>query len=134
MKFEEKISGTKVTDFEIKPLFSSQFISLQDVMEKDLSQRTMDWILDNIRFHRGERTPENTDKCIWWAILDFDTDLKLAVLENYPDYEKEFINYFGNEWMRHYIRFNHQTQGELPPLALGENLLFPPVKEGFDYD
>ena len=107
MKFEEKISGTKVTDFEIRPLFSSQFISLQDVIEKDLSQRTMDWILDNIRFHRGERTPENTGKCIWWAILDFDTDLKLAVLENYPDYEKEFINYFGDEWMRHYIRFNH---------------------------
>ena len=34
MKFEEKISGTKVTDFEINSLFSSQFISLQEVMEK----------------------------------------------------------------------------------------------------
>lgn len=107
MKFEEKISGTKVTDFGISPLFSSQFISLQDVMDKDLSQRTMDWILDNLRFHRGERTEENEGECIWWAIIDFDTDLKLSVLENHPKYEKEFIEYFGEHWMNHYIRFNH---------------------------
>ena len=107
MKFEEKISGTKVTDFDIKPLFSSQFISLQYAMDKDLSQRTMDWILDNIRFHRGERTEENKGECIWWATIDFDTGLKLSVLENHPEYEKEFIEYFGEHWMNHYIRFNH---------------------------
>lgn len=107
MKFEPKISGTKVTDFDIKPLFSSQFVSLQDVMDKDLSQRTMNWILDNARFYRGERTEENKGKCIWWTTLDFDTGLKLAVLEHYPNYEKEFIEYFGENWMNHYIRFNH---------------------------
>lgn len=107
MKFEPKISGTKVTDFNIEPLFDSQFISLQEVMEKDLSQQTMDWILDNLRFHRGQRTPENKGKCIWWTTIDFDSIYKLSVLENYPDYEKEFINYFGDKWMNHYIRFNH---------------------------
>ena len=107
MKFEPKISGTKVTEFNIKFLFDSEFISLQEVMKKDLSQRTMDWILDNLRFHRGERTEENKGKCIWWTIIDFDTNLKLAVLENYPNYEEEFINYFGENWINHYIRFNH---------------------------
>lgn len=107
MKFEPKISGTKVTDFDIKPLFSSQFISLQDAIDKDLSQDTMNWILDNLRFHRGERTEENKGKCIWWAIIDFDTDYKLAVLENYPHYKEEFRKYFGEGWMNHYIRFNH---------------------------
>lgn len=107
MKFEQKISGTKVTDFEIKPLFSLQFISLQEVMEKDLSQRTMNWILDHLRFYRGERTEENKDECIWWTAIDFDTDLKLSVMENYPNYEKEFVEYFGENWMNHYIRFNH---------------------------
>lgn len=107
MKFEEKMSGTKVTDFEIKSLFSSQFISLQEVMEKDLSQRTMNWILDHLRFYRGERTEENKGRCIWWTTIDFDTDLKLSVMENYPEYEKEFINYFGENWMNYYIRFNH---------------------------
>lgn len=109
MKFEEKISGTKVTDFNIKPLFDSQFISLQDVIDKDLSQRTMNWILDTLRFHRGERNEENKDVCIWWGTIDFDTNYKLAVLENYPEYEKEFVKYFGENWMNHYIRFNHQT-------------------------
>ena len=107
MKFEEKMSGTKVTDFEIKSLFSSQFISLQEVMEKDLSQRTMNWILDHLRFYRGERTEENKGRCIWWTTIDFDTDLKLSVMENYPEYEKEFINYFGENWMNYYIRFNN---------------------------
>ena len=107
MKFEEKISGTKVTDFEIDSLFSSQFISLEEVMEKDLSQRTMNWILDHLRFYRGERTEENKDECIWWTTIDFDTDLKLSVMENYPEYEKEFTDYFGENWMNYYIRFNH---------------------------
>ena len=41
------------------------------------------------------------------AILDYDTILKLSILEHYPEYEKEMINYFGNEWLKHYIRFNH---------------------------
>lgn len=107
MKFEPKISGTKVTDFEIKPLFNSQFVSLQEVIGKDLSQRTMDWILDNLRFHRGQRTEENKGECIWWAVMDYDTEYKLAVLENYPEYEEEFRQYFGEEWMKYYIRFNH---------------------------
>lgn len=107
MKFEEKISGTKVTDFEIDSLFSSQFISLQEVIEKDLSQRVMNWILDNLRFYRGERTEGNKGQCIWWTTIDFDTDLKLSVMENYPEYEKELTNYFGENWMNYYIRFNH---------------------------
>ncbi len=107
MKFEEKISGTKVTDFEIDPLFNFNFISLQDVVEKDLSQRAMNWILDHLRFYRGERTEENKNECIWWTTIDFDTDLKLSVMENYPKYEQEFIDYFGDNWMNHYIRFNH---------------------------
>ena len=105
MKFEPKISGTKVTDFEVNFLFHSQIISLQDVLELDLSQRTMDWILDNLRFHRGVR--EDKNECIWWAILDFDTNLKLSILENHPEYEKELKDYFGDEWMKYYIRFNH---------------------------
>ena len=107
MKFEEKISGTKVTDFDIQPLFDSQFLSLQDVIDKDLSQRTMNWILDTLRFHRGIRNEENKGECIWWGTIDFDTNYKLAVLENYPEYEKEFIEYFGEHWMNQYIRFNH---------------------------
>ena len=100
MKFEPKISGTKVTEFDIKPIFDTQFISLKDCMEKIHTQKAMDFLLDTFRFsicQDGE----------WRAIIDFDTDLKLAVMENYPDYEQEFIDYFGNHWFNNYIRFNH---------------------------
>ena len=43
----------------------------------------------------------------WCAILDWDSIMKISVLENYPEYEKEFIDYFGEEWLKQYIRFNH---------------------------
>ena len=40
-------------------------------------------------------------------IFDWDTILKISILENYPDYEKELKDYFGESWLKHYIRFNH---------------------------
>ena len=100
MKFEEKISGTKVTGFEIKGLFNTQIISLNDCQEKIKRQETMDFLLDKFRFSLcsdGE----------WRAVIDYDTDYKLAILENYPKYEKEMIDYFGDDWLKFYIRFNH---------------------------
>lgn len=100
MKFEPKISGTRVEDFNITPLFCTQIISLNDCQKKVKRQETMDYLLDTFRF----------SLCVdgeWRAVIDFDTDYKLAVLENYPEYEKEFIDYFGEKWIKHYIRFNH---------------------------
>ena len=100
MKFEEKISGTKVTGFEIKGLFNTQIISLNDCQDKIKRQETMDFLLDKFRFSLcsdGE----------WRAVIDYDTDYKLAILENYPKYEKEMIDYFGEGWLGYYIRFNH---------------------------
>lgn len=100
MRFEQKMSGTKVMDFDIKRIFNTQIITLKECMEKIHRQETMDFILDTFRFSictDGE----------WRAIIDFDTDYKLAIMENYPEYEKEFIDYFGEAWLKHYIRFNH---------------------------
>ena len=100
MKFEPKISGTAVTDFEIRPIFNTQIISLTDCQKFIYRQEAMDLLLDNFRFSLctdGE----------WRAVIDFDTDYKIAILENYPQYEEEMINYFGKKWMNHYIRFNH---------------------------
>ena len=101
MKFEPKISGTKVTEFSIKPLFCSQIVTLKECIEKVHRQETMDYILDTFRFMKSG------EYGAWYMIIDFDTDFKLAVMENYPEYEKEFKKYFGEEWMKHYIRFNH---------------------------
>lgn len=103
MKFEPKLSGTKVTDFNIKPLFNSQFIMLSEIQKVINRQETMDFILDTFRFTKCNENYPNE----WYAIIDFDTDYKIAVMENYPEYEKEFVEYFGEKWIKHYIRFNH---------------------------
>jgi hypothetical protein len=105
MKFEPKLSGTKVTDFNIEPIFDSQFICLEDLVKMDLKQETMNWLLDTLRFSRGIR--EKKDDKIWWATIDWDSIYKLSCLENYPEYVKEFEEYFGEEWLEYYIRFNH---------------------------
>ena len=103
MNFEPKISGTKVTDFNIKPVFNTQFIMLSEVQKVIKRQETMNYILDTFRFIKcNENYPGE-----WYAIIDFDTDYKIAILENYPEYEKEMIDYFGENWIKHYIRFNH---------------------------
>lgn len=98
--FEEKISGTRVDNYEITPIFKRQFISLAEVLQVVKKQEVMNWILDNLRFTKGR--DEN-----WYASIDWDTILKLSILENYPEYEKELIEYFGLNWLNHYIRFSH---------------------------
>ena len=103
MNFEQKISGTKVTDFNIKPIFSEQIVLLSDAMKTIKRQETMDFLLGTFRFSKCNENYPNE----WYAVLDFDTIFKLSVMENYPEYEKEFIDYFGENWVKHYIRFNH---------------------------
>ena len=100
MTFITKMSGTRVEDYDIIPIFDTGYITLKQVMSKVQRQEVMDWILDNIHFIKG--TDDN-----WIATLDWDTILKLSVLENYPEYEKEFKEHFGDNWINHYIRFNH---------------------------
>lgn len=105
MKFESKISGTRVTDFDITPIFEEQFVFLSEAQKIIKRQETMDFLLDEFRFSRCGNQKQYPNE--WMAILDYDTILKLSILEHYPEYEKEMIDYFGNEWLKHYIRFNH---------------------------
>lgn len=101
MKFETKISGTRVTDFSIEEIFDSQYITLTECLEKIHRQETMNYLLDTFRFTLSD------DGKIWFATIDWDTNYKIAILEKYPEYEKEMIDYFGDNWLNHYIRFNH---------------------------
>lgn len=103
MQFEPKMSGTRVTDFNIAPIFNSQYIWLSEVMEKIQNQNAMNFILDTFRFTKGCEEKSHD----WCAILDWDSIMKVSVLENYPEYEAEFTKYFGENWLKHYIRFNH---------------------------
>lgn len=103
MRFTQKMSGTRVEDFEIDVIFDGQFVWLSDVMAKIKRQETMDYILDTFRFSKGYEEKDGD----WVAILDYDTIYKVSIMENYPQYEKELIDYFGEGWLKHYIRFNH---------------------------
>lgn len=100
MKFEPKMSGTRVTDFKIHPIFCTQIITLNECQKLLYRQESMDFILDTFRFSLCEDGE-------WRTIIDSDTDYKIAILESYPKYEKEMIEYFGENWLKHYIRFNH---------------------------
>ena len=102
MKFESKISGTKVTEFgDIDMIFDSEFITLQQVMERVTNQEVANWILDTLRFTISETTGN------WFATIDYDTIYKLSIMQNHPDKAEELKAYFGENWMKHYIRFNH---------------------------
>ena len=100
MKFENKISGTAITDFSIEPLFTDQFVSLRDAMDKIHVQKAMDFLLDTFRFQK-------TIQGGWIAILDFDSIYKITILEKYPEYENELTAHFGDNWLNQYLRFGH---------------------------
>ena len=100
MKFEPKMSGTTVTDFDIKRIFNKPLITLDECIKIIKREKTMDYLLDNFRFSLFKNGK-------WTAIIDSETDYKITILENYPEYEEEMIDYFGENWLKHYIRFNH---------------------------
>lgn len=95
LNIESKISGWKVTGFETKPVFSSQVVSLEECM------KTMDYILDNFRFSKGMK--EGT----WFTTIDWDTIMKISIMETNPEEEKELEEHFGFSWLKVYLRFNH---------------------------
>lgn len=105
MKFETKISGTKVTDFgEIIPIFKEQVVTLYECMMKIQEQEVMDFILDNFRFYKGHACDGD-----WFTTMDWDTIMKITIADNvdYLEERHELENYFGPNWMKQYIRFNH---------------------------
>lgn len=100
MTFEQKISGTRVTDYEIELIHASQFVDLVEISQIIKRAEAMNYLLDTFRFY-----PTETGH--WVAILDYDSLYKLTILNSYPEYEQELREYFGENWLKHYIRFNH---------------------------
>lgn len=101
INIESKISGWKITNFETEPIFDSEVISLEDCMRKIKRQETMDFILDRFRFSKGVK--EGT----WFTTIDWDTIMKISIMETNPEEEKQLKEYFGEIWIRNYLRFNH---------------------------
>lgn len=101
IKIEGKISGWKITGFETKPIFDSQAISLEECMKTIKRQETMNFILDTFRFNKG------TKDGAWFAVLDWDTIIKISIMETNPEEEKQLEEAFGKNWIKNYLRFNH---------------------------
>lgn len=101
MNIESKISGWKITNFETEPIFDSQVISLENCMKTIKRQEVMNFILDTFRFSKGAK--EGT----WFTTIDWDTIMKISIMETNPEEEKQLKEYFGESWIKHYLRFNH---------------------------
>ena len=101
LNIESKISGWKVIGFETKPVFSNQVVSLEECMKIIKKQKTMDFILDTFRFSKGREDGH------WFAILDWDTIMKISIMETNPEEEKQLKECFGEDWIKNYLRFNH---------------------------
>ena len=102
MKIETKISGWAITDYDLSkfksPFTEYPFINLHECMV--LNQKAMNFILDTLRFYKGD---DNS----WVAWIDSDTLAKIAIFNDYPEYEKQLTEYFGENWYQYYLRFNH---------------------------
>lgn len=103
MKFEEKISGTRVTNFDFAPIFDSELIWLSDAIKKIQNQEAMNFLLDTFRFTKGREEKAHD----WYTIIDWDSIMKISALEVSSKSVKEFEEYFGKDWLKRYIRFNH---------------------------
>ena len=64
-------------------------------------QETMDFILDTFRCSKGMK--DGT----WFATLDWDTIMKISIMETNPEEEKQLEENFGKKWFTYYLRFNH---------------------------
>lgn len=101
LKIEDKLSGWKITGFETKPIFGGQVLSLEECMKTIKRQETMDFILDNFQFGKGMK--DGT----WFTVLDWDTIMKVSIMETNPEEEKQLEETFGKNWIKNYLRFNH---------------------------
>jgi len=103
LTFESKISGTRVDGYEGRGYFHGQIALLSKAM-KLKSQAAMDYLLDKFRFSRIESGEHEGD---WVAVIGYDDDYKINILENYPEVAEQLEEYFGKDWVKCYIRFGH---------------------------
>lgn len=105
LEITSKISGWSVKGFEeVEPMFSSQIVSLDECAKKVQRQETMNYILDTLRFSKGQNTQ---GEIVWWCTMDWDTIYKLTILDRYPCLASELVEYFGGNWLNLYLRFGH---------------------------
>ncbi len=107
MKFESKISGTRVTNYgkiKVFPHLLDQIVTLHDINNLT-DKRAVQFILNT--YNMVSLNADHANGANWGAIMSYDDILKVSILENHPDLEAELRDHFGDNWLQHYIRFNH---------------------------
>lgn len=105
LNIESKISGWSISGYgHLELLFDSQFITLDECAEKVQKQETMNYILDTLRFSKGQNA---RGEKVWFCTMDYDTIYKLTILDKYPHLASELVEYFGGNWLNLYLRFGH---------------------------
>lgn len=108
MKFETMISGIRVTGckIELDPMFDlvGPIVSLTEINEKITREESVQFIFTTYRFIRCE-VAEGVWQ--WCTIISRDDLYKIHILERRPEYEEELYKEIGDNWMHHYLRFDH---------------------------
>lgn len=104
MKIEPKMSGWTITEYSIDvsklPFKEFPYLIYLDECLKLNNEKSMEYILENATFVKSSEGR-------WGSLFGNDGIMKIAILEFYPEYEAQLIEYFGEDWVNYYLRFNH---------------------------
>lgn len=106
LTFESKMSGVRCDGWEhINPTKTLQLtitgaLKLSNLTTKEAVLFVME------HYNILQFTPPDEPKYVG-VYLDCDDEVKVAIMEAYPEEKQELINYFGPNWADHYIRFGH---------------------------
>jgi len=106
--FTEKMSGTRVDGFEhINP---DEVLGLDITTGRALPLGNLS-TTEAVEFvvkHYNLQTFSPPDRKKWvGTYLDMDDEIKVAIMEAFPEEKEELIAYFGENWADYYIRFGH---------------------------
>lgn len=100
LNIERKISGWQITNFKIEPV-CCELLGIK----KAKTLKAWEWLEKTYNFPEVKNDKGETEGKYAW--LEHDDIYKIAIMENYPEYEKQLTEYFGKEWLRYYLRFDH---------------------------
>lgn len=106
LTFESRMSGTSCDGWEhIDPTKTLKLTPSGALrIDKLTTVEAIEFVVGN--YHLYEFTPPNEPQYVG-TYLSCDDEIKVAIMEAYPNEKAELINYFGKNWAEHYIRFGH---------------------------
>ena len=106
LTFEDKMSGTRCNGWE--HIDAEKTLQLTITGALNLANLTtveaVEFVVKHYNLHQF--SPPNEKQWVG-TYLDCDDEIKVAIMEAYPEEAQELIAHFGDNWAEHYIRFGH---------------------------